>query len=118
MDKVIGSCSNCGGDVVAHDGPWHAVVSPPPPRCVKCGATTPRNVIQMGPPAHPWSSRTGNAQAGRQGTGQGGAFLSGMQVLSETRKTETEYDRGYRDGVKSAKLEAASIPMAGWQNPE
>jgi hypothetical protein len=41
-----------------------------------------------------------------------------MQVLSETRKTETEYDRGYRDGVKSAKLEAASIPMAGWQNPE
>jgi len=35
---VVGTCGNCGGDVVSVDGPWMCILPPPPPRCVRCGA--------------------------------------------------------------------------------
>lgn len=47
---IIGSCSNCGGDVVAHTEVWIAG-APPPPTCRRCGATPALPVIAMGPPA-------------------------------------------------------------------
>lgn len=51
-EQVIGTCSNCGGDVVTHSGPWLGVV-PPSLRCSRCGATQAKGpVIQMGPPAN------------------------------------------------------------------
>lgn len=42
---IIGSCSNCGGDVETVDG-W-AGVNPPRPTCTRCGAHPKRPVIQM-----------------------------------------------------------------------
>ncbi len=35
--KKIGTCSECGGDVVVHAGPW-AGLNPPVPECSKCKA--------------------------------------------------------------------------------
>lgn len=34
----IGSCSLCGGDVMAVTGFYHSIVPPPPPTCSQCGA--------------------------------------------------------------------------------
>jgi hypothetical protein len=49
-EQVIGVCSNCGGDVVQHVGPW-LVVNPPQAHCIRCNAARARGpVIQMGPP--------------------------------------------------------------------
>lgn len=50
MDRVIGTCSNCGGDVVIPQV-WYGI-TPPTPRCSKCGATPiKRNmpIIDMNP---------------------------------------------------------------------
>lgn len=50
MDQVIGSCSVCGGEVVAHVGAWWSVLPPPPAHCRGCGASESRGpVIQMKP---------------------------------------------------------------------
>ncbi len=49
MRKRIGSCSICGGDVMAYTGAWFSVNPPPPPECSKCGATTSDDVIDMTP---------------------------------------------------------------------
>jgi hypothetical protein len=46
MDTIIGECSECGGDVTLHTGPWFGV-TPPEPHCQGCGATPKRQVIQM-----------------------------------------------------------------------
>jgi hypothetical protein len=48
-EKVIGTCSNCGGDVVAHEIQYS--VRPMPPTCRSCGATPRSPVLDMGPPA-------------------------------------------------------------------
>lgn len=51
MNKVIGTCSNCGGRVTIPDV-WYGVV-PPAPTCDGCGATKAQSfgpVIQMDPP--------------------------------------------------------------------
>ena len=37
MKKTIGVCSQCGGDVEAHTGPWYSVNPPPVPACIHCG---------------------------------------------------------------------------------
>ncbi len=52
MNKRIGSCSICGGDVVMPNI-WHGTV-PPVPRCRGCGATAakPGPVIPMEPAPH------------------------------------------------------------------
>lgn len=50
---VIGQCSRCGGDVQAYTGVWMAVVPPPPPKCVSCGAVAGRPVIQTYPVTMP-----------------------------------------------------------------
>ena len=52
MNQRIGTCGNCGGDVVGEVGPWLGVVPPPPPRCNRCGATPKGydDVLQMNPP--------------------------------------------------------------------
>lgn len=44
---VIGTCSICGGDVVAHDGAWYGVCPPPPPQCQRCGARPKAPMIEM-----------------------------------------------------------------------
>ncbi len=49
MEKIIGSCSICGGDVWRYIGPWYAIVPPPPPKCISCGATMRAGVIAMTP---------------------------------------------------------------------
>lgn len=48
-EKVIGTCSNCGGDVVVHGVQYST--RPLPPRCRSCGATARKPVIDMAPPA-------------------------------------------------------------------
>jgi hypothetical protein len=51
MNRVIGTCSNCHGDVVVPNV-WYGI-NPPVPTCSQCGATpVKRNmpVIDMGPP--------------------------------------------------------------------
>lgn len=59
MDRKIGSCSICGGDVVAYEGPWMATVPPPPPHCTSCGAVTAdsERVIKMVRPRSAWGVR-------------------------------------------------------------
>lgn len=47
MEKRIGSCSKCGGDVVDWVGAWHSVNPPPPAHCVRCGAKIKDDVIEM-----------------------------------------------------------------------
>ena len=63
MDKqVIGSCSICGGNVVAYVGAWHSVLPPPPPTCSHCGAVDARStlpVIPMVPKQHRVYTNTG-----------------------------------------------------------
>ena len=52
MDRQrIGRCSICGGDVMAHVGPWMGTVPPGPPCCASCGAVDARSdrVIPMSP---------------------------------------------------------------------
>jgi uncharacterized Zn finger protein len=50
--RVVGTCSNCGGAIVV-ETVLMMVGPPPPPRCRNCGAE-PKNphgpVIPMGPP--------------------------------------------------------------------
>lgn len=48
-ERHIGTCSNCGGKVMIHDGPWYGVI-PPEPRCSSCGAGVRKPVMQMGKP--------------------------------------------------------------------
>lgn len=49
--ECIGSCSICGGDVMAFRGPWAGVGPPPRPRCSSCNAMAARGpVIPMEPP--------------------------------------------------------------------
>ena len=51
---VIGSCSICGGDVVAVGARgWWSVAPPPPPTCRSCGAVAQnhRRTIPMVPAA-------------------------------------------------------------------
>ena len=49
-DRVIGTCSVCGGDVVAYDGVWMSVSPPPADHCSRCGAVRAKGlVIQMIP---------------------------------------------------------------------
>lgn len=52
MNKTIGRCSICNGDVTIHEGPWGGIY-PPVPQCSKCGATEDRDlpVIKMRPMA-------------------------------------------------------------------
>lgn len=53
MNTILGSCSLCGGNVIGHSGGWHAIVPPPSPRCIQCGAVAAANVIPMVPaPRH------------------------------------------------------------------
>lgn len=63
MDKqVIGSCSICGGNVVAYTGAWMSILPPPLPTCTHCGAVNARSelpVIPMVPRPNrfrPWKS--------------------------------------------------------------
>lgn len=56
MIQRIGTCGNCGGDVMGEIGPWLGVIPPPPPRCNGCGATPKGydDVLPMNPPpSHP-----------------------------------------------------------------
>lgn len=55
-EKVIGTCSNCGGNVVAHDVQYS--VRPLPPTCQSCGATPKSPVLDMGPPAQGWRGKS------------------------------------------------------------
>lgn len=57
MDRVIGVCGNCGGDVVAPDV-WMGI-NPPPRRCRDCGSTVRREgpVLPMGPKPDPEKRR-------------------------------------------------------------
>lgn len=59
MNRRIGSCSLCGGDVYGHEGGWWSVQPPPSPTCVTCGATTRDDRIEMVPRRRP--ERTGTA---------------------------------------------------------
>lgn len=45
MEKIIGKCSLCGGDVVI-PYVWHGTI-PPKPTCSFCGATQKMPVIEM-----------------------------------------------------------------------
>lgn len=47
MDSRIGTCSLCGGDVMAWTGAWWSVNPPPSARCVKCNAVQSKDIIQM-----------------------------------------------------------------------
>jgi hypothetical protein len=50
MNKKIGTCSLCGGNVVIHEGAWMGI-NPPKPYCVKCGAVEDNSpVIKMKKP--------------------------------------------------------------------
>lgn len=53
--KVIGTCSNCGGNVVAIEVQYS--VRPVPPTCQSCGATPRSPVLDMGPPARGWQGK-------------------------------------------------------------
>lgn len=44
MDKILGSCSQCGGDVTVPES--YMSVVPPVPTCKSCGATVKRPVIE------------------------------------------------------------------------
>jgi hypothetical protein len=65
MDRVIGTCSLCGGDVVAYEGIWMSVLPPPPPTCSGCRAVKrgTKPVIDMEPSA-PSPNRTTITTAG------------------------------------------------------
>lgn len=55
MDKVIGTCSLCGGAVVVFEGPWGGTV-PPTPSCRSCHAESMEGygpVIAMKPRVRP-----------------------------------------------------------------
>jgi len=47
MEKRIGTCSICGGDVIGYEGAWYGVNSPPPPKCADCGAIVKGDIIKM-----------------------------------------------------------------------
>lgn len=49
-EQRIGSCSICGGDVVAWVGGWMGVIPPPATHCTSCNAKTRDDVVQMVPP--------------------------------------------------------------------
>jgi hypothetical protein len=61
MEKRIGTCGSCGGDVMGHRGGWMGINPPPPDQCRSCGAVvrgqsdmlamgpTPRRPIPQGP---------------------------------------------------------------------
>lgn len=49
MYQRVGSCSECGGDVMGYRGPWMGVQPPPPDRCESCGAVRGDDVIKMTP---------------------------------------------------------------------
>lgn len=56
MYNVIGTCSICGGDVVAYTGIWMSVAPPSPPSCRNCGAVPAASqapVIPMVPRRYP-----------------------------------------------------------------
>ncbi len=48
-EQRIGSCSICGGDVVAWVGPWMGLNPPPRPHCTLCNATARTDVVPMVP---------------------------------------------------------------------
>lgn len=48
-EQRVGTCSQCGGDVMGYRGIWMSVQPPPPDRCSHCGATRVDDVIQMVP---------------------------------------------------------------------
>lgn len=47
MDKIVGICGNCGGNVVLPDA--YLSINPPVPRCNSCGAEAKRNlpIVEM-----------------------------------------------------------------------
>jgi ribosomal protein S27AE len=47
MDRIIGTCGRCGGDVMVATHWWGS--RPPRPTCIKCGATQKQNlpVLEM-----------------------------------------------------------------------
>lgn len=49
MYSRVGSCSNCGGDVMGYRGAWYGVTLPPPDECSSCGAKRADDVIKMQP---------------------------------------------------------------------
>lgn len=57
METRIGTCSLCGGDVIAWTGGWLSVCPPDPPRCSRCGARLGSDVIRMVPTPVPIVSR-------------------------------------------------------------
>ena len=40
MNQCIGTCSLCGGQVMAYVGLWGSILPPPPPTCSQCGAVS------------------------------------------------------------------------------
>lgn len=55
----IGTCGNCGGDVVGWTGPYYSIIPPPPPRCTRCHAVPAYadDTIPMGKPGVPRDTR-------------------------------------------------------------
>jgi hypothetical protein len=55
MMNCLGTCSLCGGRVMAFEGVWGSVLPPPPPRCESCGGTVAAYgpVIPMVPAVYP-----------------------------------------------------------------
>lgn len=52
MDRIVGTCSNCGGPVIIPEH-WMGTI-PPTPSCRKCQATAKPNhgpVVPMSPPS-------------------------------------------------------------------
>jgi hypothetical protein len=47
MNQRVGTCDNCGGDVMGYRGAWMGVVPPPPDQCSSCGAVRADDIIKM-----------------------------------------------------------------------
>jgi hypothetical protein len=59
VKEKIGTCSQCGGPVMAYTGPWMGVVPPPPPECRDCGAVSVKNdpIVETRPKGKPLARR-------------------------------------------------------------
>lgn len=49
MQRTIGRCSECGGNVAQYIGGWGGVGDGPRPQCVGCGAAKELPIIKMTP---------------------------------------------------------------------